>query len=150
MNVSADIMMNEDYHGGNYTTCMSDNLLRSSISYGESCRYFTDCITCVQTSYGCVWCGKSCAYKNCRFAANTVPVQATIPSLEYCDANTGIECLQLHTCQACSNNPRCLWSWSNGPDRCKPLSDLTIVSALESLNISCLIKYDLQLYIHVS
>jgi len=110
-----------DEHDGIYMKCnLDDKPPRGMTSHAELCKLFTDCVTCVQTSYNCVWCGKSCLHMSCRDNPNSP--NSAITELEHCDQNTGIECLQLHTCHACSSNPRCIWSWSNGPDRCKPQS----------------------------
>lgn len=116
--------LNHDYddHDSIYTKCLDSESPRGMTSHEELCKLFTDCVTCVQTSYNCVWCGKSCLHKKCR----DIPNMPNLPikELDQCDANTGIECLQLHTCHACSSNSRCIWSWSNGPDRCKPQSKI--------------------------
>ncbi|KYM99556.1 Putative protein tag-53 [Cyphomyrmex costatus] len=120
-----------DEHDGDYMKCnLDDKPPRGMTSHAELCKLFTDCVTCVQTSYNCVWCGKSCLHMSCRDNPNSP--NSAITELEHCDQNTGIECLQLHTCHACSSNPRCIWSWSNGPDRCKPQSKTREVNVLNS------------------
>ncbi|XP_017752850.1 PREDICTED: attractin-like protein 1 isoform X1 [Eufriesea mexicana] len=119
--ISRQVLLNDDMHDGIYMRCLDDTPPRGMTSHKELCKLLTDCVACVQTSYNCVWCGKSCSYEICRDNANAPPTKA-ITNLVQCDAHTGIECLQLHTCHACSSNPHCIWSWSNGPDRCKPYS----------------------------
>ncbi|XP_024889082.1 attractin-like protein 1 isoform X1 [Temnothorax curvispinosus] len=99
--------------------CLGVGPPRGMTSHGELCKLFTDCVACVQTSYNCVWCGKSCFHEMCRDNVNS-PNSKAITELNQCNMKTGIECLQLHTCHACFSNPHCTWSWSNGPDRCKP------------------------------
>lgn len=106
-----------------YMKCLDDTPPRGMTSHEELCKLFTDCVACVQTSYNCVWCGKSCLHEKCRDNPSSLGSKPIVV-LEECDANTGIECMQLHTCHACSSNPRCIWSWSNGPDRCKPQSKI--------------------------
>ncbi|XP_011147509.1 attractin-like protein 1 isoform X1 [Harpegnathos saltator] len=119
-----------DDHDGVYMRCLDEMPPRGMTSHEELCKLFTDCVACVQTSYNCVWCGKSCSHEKCRDHPNAPASRLVIKDLDQCDANTGIECLQLHTCHACSSNPRCIWSWSNGPDRCKPQSKTREVSVL--------------------
>lgn len=121
------VLLNDDMHDGIYMRCLDDTPPRGMTSHKELCKLLTDCVACVQTSYNCVWCGKSCSYEICRDNVNAPPTKA-ITDLEQCDAHTGIECLQLFTCHACSSNPHCIWSWSNGPDRCKPYSKAREVS----------------------
>lgn len=121
------VLLNDDMHDGIYMRCLDDTPPRGMTSHKELCKLLTDCVACVQTSYNCVWCGKSCSYEICRDNANAPPTKA-ITDLVQCDLHTGIECLQLHTCHACSSNPHCIWSWSNGPDRCKPYSKARDVS----------------------
>ncbi|XP_035739558.1 attractin-like protein 1 isoform X1 [Vespa mandarinia] len=122
-------LLEDDMHDGKYMRCLDDTPPRGMTSHKELCKVLTDCVACVQTSYNCVWCGKSCSYEICRDNANS-PATEVIKDLEKCDAHTGVECLQLHTCHACSSNPRCIWSWSNGPDRCKPQSKTREISSL--------------------
>ncbi|XP_044593678.1 attractin-like protein 1 isoform X2 [Cotesia glomerata] len=128
--VPRDILRTDDVHDGRYMQCIDDTQPRGMTSHKELCKLLTDCTACVQTSYNCVWCGKSCVYEMCRRTANAPPL-AGITTLEECDAHTGVECLQLHTCPACYNNINCHWSWSNGPDRCKPtpkIRDINIMN----------------------
>ncbi|XP_020278926.1 attractin-like protein 1 isoform X2 [Pseudomyrmex gracilis] len=120
----------DNEHDSSYMKCPPyDTPPRGMTSHEELCKLFTDCVACLQTSYNCVWCGKSCLHEKCRDHPNS-PNSRPITELNNCDKNTGIECLQLHTCHACSSNPRCIWSWSNGPDRCKPHSKTREVSIL--------------------
>lgn len=135
--VPRQVLLNDDLHDGIYMRCLDDTPPRGMTSHKELCKLLTDCAACVQTSYNCVWCGKSCSHEICRDNANSPPTKA-ITDLEQCDAHTGVECLQLHTCHACSSNPRCIWSWSNGPDRCKPHSKARDVST--ETKISRIIK----------
>ncbi|KAG7200810.1 hypothetical protein KM043_003181 [Ampulex compressa] len=114
-------LVHDDMHDGTYMRCLDDTPPRGMTSHKELCKLLTDCMACVHTSYNCVWCGKSCSHEICRDNANS-PSTKAIAHPDQCDTNTGIECLQLHTCHACSSNSRCMWSWSNGPDRCKPQS----------------------------
>ncbi|EZA62767.1 Putative protein tag-53 [Ooceraea biroi] len=125
------VLNHKDYDDVYMKCKLDDTPPRGMTSHEELCKLFTDCVACVQTSYNCVWCGKSCLHEKCRdhpYSLNS----RRIVELEECDANTGIECLQLHTCQACSSNPRCVWSWSNGPDRCKPQSKTREVSVMNN------------------
>uniref|UniRef100_A0ABD2XI47 Attractin-like protein 1 n=1 Tax=Trichogramma kaykai TaxID=54128 RepID=A0ABD2XI47_9HYME len=123
--VPANVLRTDDPHDGKYMRCLDDALPRGLTTHKELCKLLTDCSACVQTSYDCVWCGKSCAHEICRNVANA-PAQHAVRHLEECSPNGGVECYQLHTCQSCSANLNCIWSWSNGPDRCKPLSDIAI------------------------
>lgn len=124
--VHKNILMTDDPHDGKYMRCLDDTPPRGLTSHRELCKLLTDCQACVQTSYGCVWCGKSCSYEMCRNIANAPPFRA-IENLNECDTHSKIECYQLHTCQACSANPNCIWSWS---DRCKPQTEIAIVSKI--------------------
>lgn len=118
-----------------YMKCLGVGPPRGMTSHEELCKLFTDCIACVQTSYNCVWCGKSCSHEMCRDNVNSPNSKAQIIKLDQCNMNTGIECLQLHTCHACSSNSHCIWSWSNGPDRCKPQSKTREVRVKVHFNI---------------
>lgn len=133
MHITHNAFHHRDYedHDSIYITCLDETPPRGMTSHEELCKLFTDCVACVQTSYNCVWCGKSCSYKKCRDHLNSPASKVAVTELKHCDANTGIECLQLHTCHACSSNPRCIWSWSNGPDRCKSQSKTREVCACE-------------------
>lgn len=113
-------VINRNDDQGRYMGCLDEEKQRGPSSPEELCKLFTDCVACVQTSYNCVWCGKGCAHVGkCRDNLNS-PASKIVTNLQQCDPHTGIECLQLHTCHACSSNSHCIWSWSNGPDRCKP------------------------------
>lgn len=125
--IPKNVLSSDDPHDGKYMRCMDDTPPRGMTSHKELCKTLADCVACVSTSYNCVWCGKSCSHEICRNIANA-PMLRPIESREMCDAHSGVECYQLHTCQACSSSPNCIWSWSNGPDRCKPLSEIAIVS----------------------
>ncbi|XP_012270635.1 attractin-like protein 1 isoform X2 [Orussus abietinus] len=120
-------LRNEDSHIDAYIQCLDDTPVRGLMSHKELCKLLTDCAACVQTSYNCVWCGKSCSHEICRDNANS-PFQKAIAHMDQCERHSGVECLQLHTCHACSSNVRCTWSWSNGPDRCKSLSKIRDVN----------------------
>ncbi|XP_066586444.1 attractin-like protein 1 isoform X2 [Prorops nasuta] len=119
--IPRQILLNDDVYDGRYMRCVNNTPPRGLTSHEELCKLLTDCVACVQTSFNCVWCGKSCSYEKCRDNLNSPPT-AAITDLKQCDLNTGIECLQLDTCHACSSNPKCVWSLSTGPDRCKPHS----------------------------
>ncbi|XP_015604179.1 attractin isoform X2 [Cephus cinctus] len=123
------VLQNDDLHDGTYMRCVDDMPPRGMTSHKELCKLLTDCTACVQTSYNCVWCGKSCSYEICRDNANTPPLKA-ITHLDQCEAHSGVECLQLHTCHGCSSNTHCVWSWSSGPDRCKPQSKIREVNGI--------------------
>lgn len=125
--IPKNVLSSDDPHDGKYMRCMDDIPPRGMTSHKELCKTLADCVACVTTSYNCVWCGKGCSHEICRNIANA-PMLRPIESREMCDAHSGVECYQLHTCQACSSSPNCIWSWSNGPDRCKPLSEIAIVS----------------------
>lgn len=111
---------NDRIHDGTYMQCVDDNQPRGMTSHKELCKLLKDCTACVQTSYNCVWCGKNCVYEMCRRTANAPP-STGITDLNQCNMSSGVECYQLHTCHACSSNENCTWSWSDGPDRCKPI-----------------------------
>lgn len=116
------VVNRKDYNEGDYMRCLDGMPPRGMTSHEELCKLFTDCIACVQTSYNCIWCGKSCSHEKCRDHPGSSMSRNVTKTLDGCANDTGVECLQLHTCHACSSNPRCIWSWSNGPDRCKPQS----------------------------
>ncbi|XP_043480588.1 attractin isoform X2 [Leptopilina heterotoma] len=120
-----------------YMKCFDETPSRGMTSLKELCRLLTDCSACVQTSYNCVWCGKVCSHEICHM--RLPPGRAVVTELDQCEAHTGIECLQFHTCQACSSNPYCTWSWSNGPDRCKPIAknrDLMAINVTQSQRLT--------------
>lgn len=100
-----------------YMKCLDDAPPRGMTSHEELCKLFTDCISCVQTSYNCIWCDKGCVHEKCRDHPNS-PNSMLVTDLTQCPSN-GIECLLLHTCHACEVNPRCFWSWIS-VDRCSP------------------------------
>lgn len=107
-----------NYDDSTYMKCLGDAPPRGMTSHEELCKLPIDCMSCVQSSYHCVWCGKGCLHEKCRDHPNS-PNSKPVTNLTQCEPS-GIECLLLHTCHACAANPRCYWSWINGPDRCKP------------------------------
>ncbi|XP_014206707.1 putative protein tag-53 [Copidosoma floridanum] len=126
--IPTGVLLSGNTHDDKYMLCVDETPPRGMTSHKELCKLLTDCAACLSTSYKCVWCGKSCSHEICRNIANA-PSLRPVDTLDMCDPHSGVECYQLHTCQACSSNPNCIWSWSNGPDRCKPLSEIAIASA---------------------
>lgn len=121
-------IVGEEAQDGNYTRCLDESPPRGMTSHKELCKLQTDCVSCVQTSYGCVWCGKSCSHEICRDNANA-PATRALSRMDQCEGNFGAECMHLHTCNACMANERCVWSWPNGPNRCKPITKTRDVSS---------------------
>lgn len=100
----------------NYARCPANPSPRNLTHHEELCKPLTNCTSCVQTSYGCVWCGKFCSYQKCREGSYMSPVR----HLQQCETpHRGSECVNLHTCNACANNPHCTWSSSNSNFMCK-------------------------------
>ena len=120
-NISHQELQNDDIHHGTYMQCVDEPPPRGMTSHEELCKLFTDCAACVQTSYNCVWCGETCSHEICPRNLNS---PATIRDLDQCEAHSGDECLQLHTCHACSSNQHCIWSWTNAPDRCRKVTKM--------------------------
>ncbi|XP_046435096.1 attractin-like protein 1 isoform X1 [Neodiprion pinetum] len=120
--IQRHVLEDDEAHDGTYMRCVDGSPPRGMSSHKELCKVQSDCAACVQTSYSCVWCGKSCAHETCWENGNSAMMKP-IKHLEQCDFHSEAECLQLHTCPACSNNPRCVWSY----DRCKPQSKNTVV-----------------------
>lgn len=94
---------------------LSDDLIRScpelnrtmmtqSIIQNEGrCEKLDDCLSCIQTTSECVWCGSSCVYnKKCRNSSDT-----NVSRLEQCPLDPVPICKQLHTCSACTTQPFC-------------------------------------------
>ncbi|XP_012260217.2 attractin-like protein 1 isoform X2 [Athalia rosae] len=124
----------EDTHDGTYVKCVGDTPPRGMSSHKELCKVQSDCAACVQTSYSCVWCGKSCSHETCWDNGNS-PTVKPIEHLEQCETHSEAKCLQLHTCHACANNQHCVWSY----DRCKPQSktgnaNVNSVNAITGVN----------------
>ncbi|XP_063985474.1 attractin-like protein 1 isoform X1 [Diachasmimorpha longicaudata] len=123
----------DNLHESTYMKCVDDTQPRGMTSHKELCKQLTDCSACVQTSYDCVWCSiKGCAHEVCGRTPSAPPLTG-ITSLDQCELHTGIECLQLHTCHACSNNQDCVWSWPNGP--CKQITKIRDISFMNGTAI---------------
>lgn len=107
--------------------CPEEN--RSSITYNiihytEECSAFTDCVSCVQTTRNCVWCGDGvCAREKCREETTVAP----ITELDQCPRDPASVCRQLHTCPACGSHPSCRWDYEA---RCRP--NIPTVNSTES------------------
>lgn len=73
----------------------------------ERCEKLEDCVSCVQTSSECVWCGNACIHnKKCRNSS-----VANISKLEECPLDAAPVCKLLHTCAACTSQPYCRWRY---------------------------------------
>ncbi|KAK9729796.1 Laminin EGF domain [Popillia japonica] len=76
----------------------------------ELCEKIHDCLSCVQTTSQCVWCGNG----NCTY--NTECRDSTfVKTLEHCSYNPTPFCNQLHTCKACSSQRFCRWKYDDPP-----------------------------------
>lgn len=71
------------------------------------CEKFEDCMSCVQTTNKCVWCGNgACIYHDkCR---ETNP-DKIINTFDKCPSEITPICKQLHTCNSCGSQPSCKW-----------------------------------------
>lgn len=69
----------------------------------DRCSLQTDCTSCVQTSYDCVWCPIGvCMNQRCSNSNyHTGGLRKTITTLEECPSESGPVCAQLHSCNSC-------------------------------------------------
>lgn len=78
---------------------------------GTRCGSLSDCHSCVSTSFGCTYCSSGiCSKEKCRdFHSDGIPISYT-SSLEKCpDDIAGLQCGQLHDCNACMASTKCHW-----------------------------------------
>nr|CAI5862520.1 unnamed protein product [Callosobruchus analis] len=103
----------------------------------KKCEEMEDCLSCVQTSSGCVWCGNSCSLKKCSTKFNSSNSNDLVPvtKLAHCPEDPTPVCRQLHTCKACTSQHFCRWRFEHA--KCVPHPQHSNVSAEAVEPIQC-------------
>ena len=110
--------------------CPSPSVHRNYTSF---CHNLKSCTSCTSTTSSCVWCGKTCAWKECPAPKLSWPQPSALlndgsssppksgktsvkalTSVEQCEESNqqtplGEKCSQLHTCHSCSAQEGCMW-----------------------------------------
>lgn len=86
----------------------------------KKCEEMEDCLSCVQTSSGCVWCGNTCNLTKKCFKGNGTDISPTF-KLGQCPVDPTPICKQLHTCKACTSQQYCRWRFEHS--KCIPHLD---------------------------
>ncbi|EFA10578.2 Attractin-like protein 1 [Tribolium castaneum] len=109
---------------------LSRTMITQSLIQNENrCEKFEDCLSCVQTTSECVWCGNSCMHnKKCRNSS-----EANIAKLEQCPLDPSPICKQLHTCSACTSQPFCRWRFEHAKCVTHPLPSNVTAAAAEPI-----------------
>lgn len=95
----------------------------------KMCEEIDDCLSCVHTTIGCVWCDNECIHlpKKCSSNGTDSITKSTLcPSPD----PTPI-CRQLHTCKACTSQPSCRWRFEHA--KCVPHSHSNNTSSAEAV-----------------
>lgn len=93
-------------------------------NFSELCLRLTDCDSCLENTYGCVWCGDSCHYEKCRKSGSKGNVDpAKCDTIRRRDS----ECDKIDNCQYCHSKPHCKWQNSQ-PPKCIVNRDQTSVT----------------------
>ncbi|XP_015904894.1 attractin-like protein 1 isoform X2 [Parasteatoda tepidariorum] len=81
-----------------YHTCS-----RRGANVTSLCGRLTSCPSCLENTYGCVWCGSSCSHGRCgkNIKETNVP--------EKCEVAESSNCDKLHNCHACHTEYHCGW-----------------------------------------
>ncbi|KAJ9584644.1 hypothetical protein L9F63_021006, partial [Diploptera punctata] len=127
-----------------YSRCPDEGISSSTRMYSELCSGFSDCLSCVHTSFQCEWCGSAgCSYQRCKDMAAS-PGKEAIPTRPYrswsgkeesqCEDRKGPVCQQLHNCQACSTHFNCHWDFEQ---RCKAIGNATEQQEPAACTSSC-------------
>ncbi|CAH0555288.1 unnamed protein product [Brassicogethes aeneus] len=118
------------FSDSNFQLCPVLN--RSSITYNiiqnvDKCSKMEDCVSCVQTTNSCVWCGTQCVYHNkCKNSSEPV-----VSVMDNCSVDHAPICKRLHACSACTSKPFCRFRFEHS--KCVPVSsNLTLDAASES------------------
>ncbi|KAG5869328.1 hypothetical protein JTB14_005136 [Gonioctena quinquepunctata] len=110
----------------------------SIIHNTKKCEEMEDCLSCVQTTSGCVWCGNSCILnKKCSKGngnGNGTDLNP-ITKLAQCPLDPSPICRQLHTCRACTSQPFCRWRFEHA--KCVPHPSYSNVTAEALEPIQC-------------
>ncbi|XP_069690268.1 attractin-like protein 1 isoform X2 [Periplaneta americana] len=134
-----------------YSRCPEESrssITASVITYSALCSGFPDCLSCVHTSFQCVWCGSAgCHYQRCRDnnlnnaagvvgreVLNRVHRGRSGKEEQKCEANEGPVCHQLHNCQSCSTHNNCHWDYEQ---RCKAVGNATEQQEPTACTSSC-------------
>ena len=81
----------------------------TSTNYTDLCQRQTQCPTCLENTYGCVWCGDSCFYQKCRKPGIKDEVKSYADSNRCEESVRSSNCDKLHNCQSCQTESNCGW-----------------------------------------
>lgn len=88
---------------------------------GTRCGELSDCHSCVSTSFGCTFCSTNiCSKEKCRdFHSDGIPIpNVSVTSLDKCQEDVvGLQCAQIHDCNACQATVKC--HWDNQINKCR-------------------------------
>ncbi len=104
--------------------CQPYNMLKTSslsnVMYGpcdnvfanftDLCQRQTMCPSCLENTYGCVWCGDSCFHEKCRKTNIKADVKSITDSSK-CEEDVvrSSNCDKLHNCHSCHTEYHCGW-----------------------------------------
>ncbi|UYV73510.1 ATRN [Cordylochernes scorpioides] len=72
------------------------------------CGRLTSCPSCLENTFGCVWCGSGCQHARCHSPDLKLWVQE-VRDTEQCEPSESSNCDKLHNCHACHTEYRCGW-----------------------------------------
>lgn len=109
---------------------MRSSKVHIEIQKQEKCERSEDCVSCVQTTNKCIWCGSGvCTYGKCR---DNNP-EKEVTSLDQCPSDAAPICKQLHTCTACGSQASCRWKYETAKCIVFPLSTNTSTEGTEQI-----------------
>ncbi|KAJ8961064.1 hypothetical protein NQ314_005994 [Rhamnusium bicolor] len=107
---------------------------QSLIQKTKKCEDMEDCLSCVQTTSECVWCGSSCTLnKKCPKANGNSTDLNPISKLDQCPMDPAPICRQLHTCKACTSQPFCRWRFEHAKCVPHPVNSNVSAEAIEPI-----------------
>lgn len=93
-----------------YNSDRQDRCERRISNFTDLCHKLSSCPSCLENTFGCVWCSDSCHFEKCK-----KPGVKGFTDILRCDSELMItsNCDKLHNCQSCHTEPHCGWQRDN-------------------------------------
>lgn len=82
-----------------------DRCLQRTANFSDLCQKQTTCPSCLENSYGCVWCADSCHFEKCKKSG----LKGFSDSQRCNDELLTSNCDKLHNCHSCHTEFHCGW-----------------------------------------
>ena len=108
---SKEVYLDPNNKDNNSTTSLSflkNKCPIKHVNYNELCEKLANCPSCLENSYGCVWCDDSCHHEKCKKSG-----KRTVRNSSRCDADDvstlSFNCDKFHNCYSCHTDNSCTW-----------------------------------------